>query len=108
MRNYTVEEAINIISNCNYSDIQESYHYLRRNSERINDLDLIQKTILNNTLVGILKQDYNKFNVYYEHEYKPKYDLNIIILLTDEEKLKLITVIENLRSKRERKTWNQK
>ncbi len=108
LKDYTIQDAINIIYNCDYADIKESRHYLRRNSKRINDLDLIQRTILNKPLVGILKQDYNKFNVFYEQEYKPAYDLNIIILLTDNEELELLTIMENPRSRRERKACIQK
>ena len=57
---YTIEDAIKIIKNCDESFTPNTKHFNERNIQRIGDFELIFKTFLNNPLMGIIKQNYNK------------------------------------------------
>ncbi len=61
MRNYIIEEAIEIINNCDGSFNPNTKHFDARNVQRFGDFGLIFETFLYNPLMGIIKQDYNKF-----------------------------------------------
>lgn len=67
MRDYSIEEAIEIINSCDQSFMPDTKHFDVRNIQRIGDFDLIFETFLHNPLMGIIKQDYNKFRLYFEH-----------------------------------------
>lgn len=49
-----------------------------RNVRRIGDFGLIFNTFLNNPLMRIIKQDYNKFRLYFEHKLKPSKDISLV------------------------------
>lgn len=76
MMDYTIEEAINIINECDESFMPDTKHLDLRNIRRIGDFGLIFNTFLNNPLMGIIKQDYNKFRLYFEHKLKPSKDIH--------------------------------
>lgn len=59
--NYIIEEAIEIINNCDESFNPNTKHFDVRNVQRFGDFGLIFETFLYNPLMGIIKQDYNKF-----------------------------------------------
>jgi hypothetical protein len=99
MRDYSIEEAIEIINQCDESILPDSKHFNLRNIQRIFDLSLIFKTFLYKPLMGILKQDYNKFRLYFEHSTKPSKDLSLVIGINDN-RTKFITVMETFRPKR--------
>ena len=67
MRDYSIEEAIEIINSCDESFMPDTKHFYVRNIQRIGDFGLIFETFLHNPLMGIIKQDYNKFRLYFEH-----------------------------------------
>ena len=100
MRDYSIEEAIEIINQCDESLLPDSKHFNIRNIQRVFDLGLIFETFLYKPLMGILKQDYNKFRLYFEHSTKPSKDLSLVISINDNRTIKFITVMETLRSKR--------
>ena len=76
---YTIEEAIDIIKSCDKSFMPDTKHFNLRNIQRIGDLGLIFETFLYNPLMGIIKQDYNKFRLYFEHRTKPSKDIALVI-----------------------------
>ena len=71
MRDYTIEDAISIIKSCDESFMPDTKHLNIRNVQRMVNLGLIYETFLYNPLMGIIKQDHNKFRLYYEHNHKP-------------------------------------
>lgn len=77
MIDYTIEDAIDIINSCDESFVPNSRHFDKRNIQRIGDLGLIFNTFLHGPLMGIIKQDYNKFRLYFEHNDKPSKDISL-------------------------------
>ena len=65
MRDYSIEEAIEIINSCDESFMADTKHFGVRNIQRIGDFGLIFETFLQNPLMGIIKQDYNKFRLFW-------------------------------------------
>ena len=102
MIDYTIEEAIEIIDSCDESFMPDTKHFNIRNIQRIGDLGLIFETFLYNPLMGILKQDYNKFRLYFEHDKKPSKDISLVIAINDDNTVNFVTIMETYRSKRVR------
>lgn len=71
MRDYSIEDAIEIINLCGESFMHDTRHFDVRNVQRIGDLGLIFEKFLYNPLKGIIKQSYNKFRLYFEHNQRP-------------------------------------
>ena len=80
MRNYSIEEAIEIINSCDESFMPDTIHFDVRNIQRIGDFGLIFETFLHYPLMGIIKQDYNKFRLYFEHNLRPTKDISFVIV----------------------------
>ena len=53
--------------------------------------------------MGIIKQNYNKFRVYFEHNRRPAKDISLVIGINDNKDVKFITVMETLRNQRVKK-----
>lgn len=102
MKDYSIEEAFNLIKNCDKDNINDTRHFSFRNIQRSSDISLIYRTLLKKPIVGILKQDYDKFKVYYEHETKVSED-TILIIGLDEDIINLITTFSTSRQQRLRK-----
>lgn len=100
MRDYSIEEAIEIINNCDESFNHDTKHFDVRNVQRIDDFGLVFNTFLFNPLMGIIKQDYNKFRLYFEHDRKPSKDISLVIGINDNRIVNFVTVILTDRSKR--------
>ena len=103
MKDYSIEEAIEIINSCDESFVTDTKHFDIRNVQRIGDLGLIFQTFLYNQLMGIIKQDYNKFRLYFEHSQKPTKDISLVIGINDNRTVNFITVMETYRNQRVRK-----
>ena len=102
MMDYTIEEAITIINEYDESFNPDTCHFNRRNIQRIGDLGLIFNTFLHNSLMGIIKQDYNKFRLYFEHRDKPSKDISLVIGINDNRTVNFVTVMLTDRNKRVR------
>ena len=100
MREYTIEEAIDVIKNCDETSISETQHFTIRNEQRNKDSSLIYDTFLNSEIKGILKQDSNKFKVIYEHKTQHSKDMNIIFIILNGANIRFITTFNSLREKR--------
>ena len=53
--------------------------------------------------MGIIKQDYNKFRLYFEHNQRPTKDISLVIGINDNREVKFVTVMETYRNQRVRK-----
>ena len=102
MKDYSIEEAFNLINNCDKYNITDTRHFSIRNIQRSIDMDLVYRILLNKPIVGILKQDFDKFKVYYEHESKVSEDL-ILIIGVEDGGINLITTFSTSRQQRLRK-----
>lgn len=100
MMDYSIEEAIEVINNCDETFKPNTRHLNIRNVQRMADLGLIFETFLYNPLVGIIKQDYNKFRLYFEHNHKPSKDISLVIGINDNRTVSFVTVMLTDRDKR--------
>ena len=92
MKDYSIEEAIEIINSCDESFVADTKHFDIRNVQRIGDLGLIFQTFL-----------YNQFRLYFEHSQKPTKDISLVIGINDNRTVNFITVMETYRNQRVRK-----
>lgn len=100
---YTIEEAIEVIKNCDKTLISESHHFNLRNRKRNDNPSLVYDTFLNEAIKGIIKQDLNKFKVIFEHKTISSKDIVIIFIIEDDGKsVKFITTFNAPRTKREK------
>lgn len=102
MMDYTIEEAIEIINGCDESFNPDTRHFDIRTVQRIGDSSLIFDAFLYNPLMGIIKQSYNKFRLYFEHNNKPSKDIALVIGINDDKTVNFITVMLTDRDKRVR------
>lgn len=102
MIDYNLEKALEIIRNCNESQISETIHFNIRNTHRNNDVGIVHNVFLNSPTVGIIKQDLNKFKVYFEHPTKTSKDIVIIFEIDDNECIKFITTFLTKKDQREK------
>ncbi|WP_295593120.1 hypothetical protein [uncultured Methanobrevibacter sp.] len=100
MMNYSIEDAINIINSCDESFNPNTRHFNVRNVQRIGNLELIYKTFLHNPLMGIIKQDFNKFRLYFEHNFKSSKDISLVIAINNDRTVNFVTVMLTDRNKR--------
>ena len=103
MRDYSIEEAIEIINSCDQSFMPDTKHFDVRNIQRIGAFGLIFETFLYNPLMGIIKQDYNKFRLYFQHNLRTTKDISLVISINDNREVKFVTVMETYRNQRVRK-----
>ena len=71
-----------------------------RNVQRIGDFGFIFETFLYNPLMGIIKQDYNKFRLYFEHNFKSSKDISLVIAINNDRTVNFVTVMLTDRNKR--------
>ena len=103
MRDYSIEEAIEITDSSDELFMPNTKHFDVRNVQRIGDLGLIFETFLHNPLMGIIKQNYNKFRLYFEHNLRLTKDISLVICINDNRTVNFVTVMETYRSHRVRK-----
>lgn len=99
MRDYNIEEVTKIINRCKEYQIKESRHFNIRNVQRIFNLETVYDCLLKKEMVGILKQDHDKFIVFYEYEKRKSKDLAIVVRI-EGNLIYLITVFLSPRGKR--------
>jgi hypothetical protein len=82
MAEVTLKLAEECLSKLTISQIDIKDHYLVRSRERKVSDQWISDCLINNELVGILKQSDDKFRLYYEHPIDPtEYDLIIVVAI---------------------------
>jgi ABC-type uncharacterized transport system permease subunit len=79
------------------------WHTKESRKDKLPDISKIRNMLLTQKPVGILKQDVNKFRLYYELD--EKYDLIIVISVwnTNPIEINLVTTYPQEKKKRERK-----
>ena len=101
MRDFSIQEVIDIINSLdNNSNIQPTKHFQQTNNLRHADNNLWAKVLFNNELMSITKQAENKFKTCFKHPHKKDKDIYIIMLITEQDSIKLITTYEAKSSKR--------
>lgn len=92
MKDFSIEEAIDIINSLDdTSVIRTTKHFNFSNDSRHDDKELWVDILFNHELLGISKQDENKFKLCYKYPNKENKDFYLIIVISDYGSLKMIT-----------------
>lgn len=101
MIDYTVKEAYEIIKSLeNHSQVHMTKHFHTSNFLRHKNLDLCMDALFNQEIMGIQKQDFNKFKLSYEHKIRKSQDLYLIIVINDNKDINLITTYDGNKRRR--------
>lgn len=101
MRDFTVKEAYEIIKSLDSgSQIYMTKHFHSSNNSRHKKSDICIDALLNQEILGIQKQEFNKFKLTYEHKITKSQDLYFIIGINDNEDIKLITTYNGNKTRR--------
>ncbi len=95
-----VSEALSIIKIGLKKEIVESKHFLDQCKDRDLDIDSIKKVIMNNDILGVLEQDQNLYKIWFFYEQRK--DLNIILKILPDKRLRLVTVFPCYSERRKR------
>ena len=85
-----ISEALTIIKEGFKKKPSEAKHFLDQCKDRNLDANNINNIITNNEILGIVKQDQNLYKVWLFYERSK--DLNIILRILPDKKLRLITI----------------
>ena len=85
-----VGEALSIIKIGFQQDFIESKHFLDQCKDRNLNVNSVKKVIKNNDVLGILEQGENLYKIWFFYERRK--DLNIILRILSNKKLRLITI----------------
>ena len=104
LKDYEISEALGIVENCTESKVRNLVHFNVRNLQRMGDVSIVYESIFSEPIVGILKQDYNKFKVFWEHKTKKSKDIYVILVINDDNGIELVTIMPDNKDKRLRCT----
>ena len=104
---YSIEDVVGILKNLNESNITEdsfrnTTHLNYSNNRRHSNLEMIYDHLINGQYVAILKSEYNSFKILYEPPTIKSVDLCIVIVITDDKGIKLITTYNQDKERRVR------
>lgn len=102
MKDYNINEAINIINAQNPNTLQIVPHLQQRELERDFELNYLIECLLNQIPLSISKTTHNRFKLIYPHETKPTLDLYIIISINDNENITIISAYPKNKNRRQR------
>ncbi len=75
-------------------------HFHSSNNLRHKKSDICIEALLNQEIPGIQKQEFNIFKLTYEHKIRKSQDLYLIIVINDNETIKLITTYDGNKTRR--------
>ncbi|MBQ6099584.1 MAG: hypothetical protein IJL02_06955 [Methanobrevibacter sp.] len=95
MKDYSLKEALNIFCNVNQTSIVNlMFHFKKNNHQRHDNPHSWVKAFFGHNLLGLMKQEENKFKLCYKHPRKTQKDLYLIVLINDDNSMNLITTYE--------------
>lgn len=77
-------------------------HVIHSSNKRHEDPNMIYDLLINHENEGILKSNYNTFKIFYKHPTKKSKDICIVIAITDNKGVKLITTFNQPKERRVR------
>lgn len=95
-----ISKALKIIKRNLKKEITETRHFKEQCKARGFDMARVYSNIKNSVILGILDQDNGSYKVWFSYE-KDK-DLNMILAITPNHKLKLITIFQCHTERRKR------
>ena len=101
MRDYNIDKAREILKSQNPSNLKIIPHVEERWLERDFEINYTVNCLLNTIPLSISKTYYNRFKLIYPHETKLTMDLYVIIEISDDENVTVITVYPEEKKRRE-------
>ena len=101
MRDYDIDEARDILKSQDPVNLKIIPHVEERWLERDFEINYTVDCLLNKVPLSISKTYYNRFKLIYPHETKSTMDLYVIIEISDNENVSIITVYPEEKKRRE-------
>ena len=101
MRDYNIDKAREILKSQNPSNLKIIPHVEERWLERDFEINYTVNCLLNTIPLSISKTYYNRFKLIYPHETKSTMDLYVIIEISDDENVTIITAYPEEKKRRE-------
>ena len=95
-----IEKALKIINTVRKKDIIESTHFRNQCAERKIEIKTAREIFKKKKILGILKQDEDIFKIWFYFDEDK--DINIIVNIINNKRLKLITIFPCLTERRKR------
>jgi hypothetical protein len=96
MPEISIQDAVSCLSTISHGQISATSHAVERMEERFNE-KWIYQCLIKNQIVGILKQNPQKFKLYYKHPQNGyKHDLVIVVVFGKYPKcdIRIVTIYE--------------
>jgi len=100
MNSMDVSEALSIIKRGLKKEIVESKHFLDQCRDRNLEPASVREVLINNDLLGILEQDTDLYKILFFYEQRK--DLNIILKILPDKRLRLVTLFPCYSERRKR------
>ncbi|MBE6504841.1 MAG: hypothetical protein IJH63_15790 [Methanobrevibacter sp.] len=101
MRDYDIDEARDILKSQDPVNLKIIPHVEERWLERDFEINYTVDCLLNKVPLSISKTYHNRFKLIYPHETKSTMDLYVIIEISDNENVSIITVYPEEKKRRE-------
>ncbi|MBQ2665769.1 hypothetical protein [Methanobrevibacter sp.] len=101
VRDYNIDEAREILKSQDPNNLKIIPHVEERWLERDFKINYTVDCLINKIPLSISKTYYNRFKLIYPHETKPTMDLYVIIEISDDENISVITVYPEEKKRRE-------
>ena len=101
VRDYNIDEAREILKSQDPDNLKIILHVEERWLERDFKINYTVDCLINKIPLSISKTYYNRFKLIYPHETKPTMDLYVIIEISDDENVSVITVYPEEKKRRE-------
>ena len=101
VRDYNIDEAREILKSQDPNNLKIIPHVEERWLERDFKINYTVDCLINKIPLSISKTNYNRFKLIYPHETKPTMDLYVIIEISDDENVSVITVYPEEKKRRE-------
>jgi len=95
-----LNEALSLIKLGLKKEVLESKHFIDQCIDRKIDIYVVKKVISNNEIVGILKQETDLYKIWFLYEQQK--DLNIIVRIIPDQRLRLVTIFPCYSERRKR------
>lgn len=101
MKDYSLTEAFKIFCNVDESStVHVKFHFQLNNHKRHVNPNIWVDIFFEHLLLGIIKQEENKFKLCYKHPSKNQKDSYLIVVINDDNSIDLITTYEGKISRR--------
>lgn len=95
-----ISEALALIKRRLKKEVIESKHFLNQCKDRNLNVKSVKEVIVKNGILGVLEQDQNLYKIWFFYEQRK--DLNIILKILPDEKLRLVTIFPCYSERRKR------